>query len=140
MGYIYYGLSRPLTIGCFPIKENNRIIRVYNFGTKKYIEELGRDVWGYIEYEMPLSYFDVLDYELEAKKTETLHLRYMGTDSWGRYVYIDENKKLWKHLNCCIPREACIELGDALYSSCNNCLDGEPDCHMSPHIKAEFIE
>ncbi len=66
-------------------------------------------------------------------------LTYIGPDSWSRHVYEDENGKLWKHLDCCVPKEVCQERGDRLYSSCGNTRDGEPDCPMSDEIECEFI-
>lgn len=66
-------------------------------------------------------------------------LKYKGKDSWGRYVYEDQNGKLWKHINCLSTREKCIERQDTLYSSYNNEYDGEPDCHMNPIYLADFL-
>ena len=66
-------------------------------------------------------------------------LTYIGTDSWSRHVYEDENGKLWKHTDCCVPKEVCQERGDRLYSSCGNTLDGEPDYPMREGIECEFI-
>ncbi len=58
------------------------------------------------------------------------HLKYLGRDSWSRYVYEDQTEKLWKLTDCCSPRECCEERGDTFYSSCGNSFDGEPDCPM----------
>ncbi len=58
------------------------------------------------------------------------HLKYLGRDSWSRYVYEDQDGKLWKLTDCCSPRECCEERGDTFYSSCGNGFDGEPDCPM----------
>lgn len=70
----------------------------------------------------------------------TKRVRYIGRDSWDRYVYKDENGKLWKHIDCCSPREVCIERGDTLYSSCGNSFNGEPDCPMSANIKVDYVD
>lgn len=64
---------------------------------------------------------------------------YIGRDDWGRYVYEDENGKLWKNTDCCSPRECCEERGDTLNSSAGNEFDGEPDCFMAAHIKVEYL-
>lgn len=114
-------------------------MEIHNFDSKTYCEELGRDAWGYIDYERPLTRYDCNAYELSAVQTKTLHLRYIGTDSWSRYVYEDENGNLWKLLDCCSPREVCEERGDTPYSSCNNAIDGEPDFPMQADTKWEFI-
>ena len=92
---------------------------VYNFDNKTYAEEIQREAWGYIEYARPLGHFDIVNYELVAAKTKTLHLKYLG--------------------RCCSPRECCEERGDTLNSAAGNDFDGEPDCFMSAHIAVEYI-
>lgn len=66
------------------------------------------------------------------------HLKYIGRDSFDRYVYKDENGKLWKHLDCCSPRKICQERGDTFYSSYGNTFDGEPDCPMRAGIECVY--
>ena len=145
MGYRYYSTQRPIAPGAYPKPEKhavlgNEVLEIVNFDNKEYVEEIDRNAWGYIEYEKPLGHFDVINYELVAVKTKTLHLRYLGKDSWGRYVYQDENGKLWKNTDCCSPRECCEERGDTLNSAAGNSFDGEPDCFMGAHIQVEYIE
>ena len=135
----YYSTQRPVTPGSFPNHPGNRVLEVHNFDSKSYCGEIGREAWGYIEYEKPLARYDCDSYELVAVQTKTLHLRYIGTDSWDRYVYKDENGVLWKLLDCCSPREVCEQRGDTPHSSCGNTFDGEPDCPMAVHIKPEYI-
>lgn len=139
MNYRYYSTQRPIMPGSYPKPEGNGIVTVYNFDNKTYAEEIQREAWGYIEYARPLGHFDIVNYELVAAKTKTLHLKYLGCDSWGRYVYEDENGKLWKNTDCCSPRECCEERGDTLNSAAGNDFDGEPDCFMSAHIAVEYI-
>lgn len=136
----YYSTQRPITPGAFPKRDGNKVLEIVNFDSKTYCEEIKCEAWGYIDYENPLDRLDCNSYELTAVQTKTLHLRYIGTDSWSRYVYEDENKKLWKLTDCCSPREVCEERGDTPYSSCYNSLDGEPDCPMSAHIKPEYCK
>lgn len=67
-----------------------------------------------------------------------MKLEYIGTDSWDRPVYKDENKTLWKDVD---PRE---DLSPSLCTSANNEFDGEPDKPMSAlkeyeHVQIEFI-
>ena len=114
----YYSTQRPVTPGSFPNHPGNRVLEVHNFDSKSYCGEIGREAWGYIEYEKPLARYDCDSYELVAVQTKTLHLRYIGTDSWDRYVYKDENGVLWKLLDCCSPREVCEQRGDTPHSSC----------------------
>ena len=71
-------------------------------------------------------------------QNKTLHLRYIGADSWDRYVYEDENGNLWKLLDCCSPREVCEQRGDTPHSVCNNAFDGEPNWPMQAGVKPVF--
>ena len=135
----YYSTQRPIMPGSFPIHPGNKVLEIHNFDSKSYCEDIGREAWGYIEYEKPLARYDCDSYELTAVQTKTLHLQYIGADSWDRYVYEDENGSLWKLLDCCSPREVCEQRGDTPHSSCGNTFDGEPDCPMAAHIKPEYI-
>ncbi len=135
----YYSTQRPVMPGSFPRPNGNNVVEIHNYDSKTYCEELGREAWGYIDYEKPLSRYDLNSYELSAVQTKTLHMRYLGEDSWRRYVYQDENGKLWKLLDCCSPREACEERGDTPYSSCNNTFDGEPDYPMAADTRPEYL-
>lgn len=138
-GYRYYSTQRPIMPGGYPKPKNNEVLEIENFDNKKFVEEVGCQAWGYIEYKKPLGHFDVINYELAAVKIKTLHLKYIGRDDWGRYVYEDENGKLWKNTDCCSPRECCEERGDTLNSSSGNEFGGEPDCFMAAHIKVEYL-
>lgn len=96
MNYRYYSTQRPIMPGSYPKPEGNGIVTVYNFDNKTYAEEIQREAWGYIEYARPLGHFDIVNYELVAAKTKTLHLKYLGviagadmcmrtkTESYGR--------------------------------------------------------
>ena len=139
MKYRYYSTKRPVMPGSYPKSKYANALEIVNFDQKEYVKEIGKDAWGYIEYDKPLGHFDIINYELVAAKTKTLHLKYLGRDSWGRYVYKDENGKLWKNTDCCSPRECCEERGDTLNSSVGNAFDGEPDCFMGAHIKVEYL-
>lgn len=66
------------------------------------------------------------------------YLTYIGQDSWRRYVYEDENKKIWKLLDCCSPRKICETRADTPYSSAGNDFDGEPDCPMKNDIIVKY--
>lgn len=136
----YYSTQRPITPGSFPRVAFNAVKEIVNFERKTYCEEIGREAWGYIDYEKPLDRYDCNAYELTAVPTKTLRLRYIGKDSWSRYVYEDEDGKLWKLTDCCSPREVCEQCGDTLHSACNNSFDGEPDCPMSAHINYIFVK
>ena len=136
----YYSTQRPITPGSFPRVAFNAVKEIVNFERKTYCEEIGREAWGYIDYEKPLDRYDCNAYELTAVPTKPRRLRYIGKDSWSRYVYEDEDGKLWKLTDCCSPREVCEQRGDTLHSACNNSFDGEPDCPMSAHINYIFVK
>jgi len=136
----YYSTQRPIAPGSFPKQEGNKVLEIHNFDSREYVEAIDRMAWGWIEYEHRLDYFDMRKYELTPLPERELHLKYLGEDSWGRYVYEDENGKLWKLLDCCSPREVCEERGDFPHSSSGNEFDGEPDCPMPNDIKAIYIK
>ncbi len=60
----YYSAHRPVTPGSFPKPEGNKVLNVTSFDDKTYCEELGREAWGYVEYERPLSEKEAQDWEL----------------------------------------------------------------------------
>lgn len=64
MSILYYSVNRPLTPGSIP--NNKRIVNVVNFDEKKYVEEIGRSAYGYIEAVSPIR--DYEDYELVVAK------------------------------------------------------------------------
>ena len=134
----YFSTQRPLMPGDFPKPEGNKILNIHNFNARKYVEEVNRMAWGWIEYEHILSYYDMIDYEFIPLTERELHLAYIGKDNHGRYVYKDENGNLWKLIDCCSPREVCEERGDTPISSYLNEFDGEPDCPMRNDIRPIF--
>lgn len=73
-------------------------------------------------------------------KVEIKHLRYIGQDSWQRYVYVDECGTIWKLIDCCSPRAVCEERGDRPYSAVNNSFDGEPDCPLATNIIIDYTD
>lgn len=134
----YYSVQRPLMPGNFPEPTYAKVLDIHNFDDRQYAEEISREAWGWIEYDKPLLNHDVDNYDLVAVPEQELRLKYLGTDSFRRYVYTDKNGKLWKLTDCCSPRQVCEERGDRPYSSCGNAFDGEPDCPMSNCIKAVY--
>lgn len=51
----YYSTQRPIVPGAFPKPAGNRILKIANFDTRQFCKDIGRETWGYIEYEKPLS-------------------------------------------------------------------------------------
>lgn len=57
----YYSTERPIDLGTYPRGE---IVAIMNYGFRKYVKEIDRDAWGYIEYAEPLTEKQKNDYEL----------------------------------------------------------------------------
>ena len=127
----YYRTQRPIVPGSFPTPGGNKVATVHNYDAKTYCEEIGREAWGYIEYEQPLQNEDVMNYELTPFPRKVKKLQFLGVDSWDRMVFKDEDGYVWK---CTEPGENPYEVHDRLYSSTNNDFDGEPCWPMSPDI------
>lgn len=62
----YYSTQRPVTPGSFPKPIGNKVVGIHNYDSKTHCEEVGREAWGYIEYEQPLDPQVAADYELIA--------------------------------------------------------------------------
>ena len=62
-------------------------------------------------------------------KIVTLHLRYLGRDSWDRPVYRDDEGILWKDID---PRAG---WRPNLCTSVDNEFEGEPDASMEDFKK-----
>lgn len=44
----YYSILRPVSIGTFP---NRGKIFIRNFIDREFVESIGREAWGYVEYD-----------------------------------------------------------------------------------------
>lgn len=63
-------------------------------------------------------------------------LKYIGSDSWSRPVYEDEDGRLWKDVDPRKHREP--DLCTSMY----NALEGEPDtnmCYIDKYKDAEIV-
>lgn len=58
----YYSIMRPIGIGTYPT--GARVTNIVNFHERKYVPEIGREAWGYIEFSHTLSKKYQMDYEL----------------------------------------------------------------------------
>lgn len=74
----YYSILRPVGIGTFP--KTQRVERIRNFVRRTYVPEIGREAWGYIEYENPITDEDARNYDLirEEKEMEYSYKEYKG--------------------------------------------------------------
>ncbi len=60
----YYSTQRPVMPGSYPKPEGNAVLETVSFDDKTYCEKLGREAWGYVEYERPLSEEEAQGWEL----------------------------------------------------------------------------
>ena len=80
MSVKYYGTERPLSMGTFPKNpEDNQLLSAVNFDEKTFCPEIGREAYGYAEYENPLSDAEAKAYELTK---EGMKLFYCVTSSF----------------------------------------------------------
>jgi hypothetical protein len=60
----YYSLLRPVSIGTYPKPGDNKVLEIKNFDNRTYCEDIGREAWGYIDYEKVLTPKDANIYDL----------------------------------------------------------------------------
>ena len=131
----YYSTQRPITPGSFPKSPFNKVQEIHNYDSKTYCEEIGREAWGYIEYEWPITPEDAISYELTPPPGRIKAVKFVGADGWGREVYKDENGCFWKYTE---PGETPRERHDRLYDTDEP--DGEPGFPMRPDIDYRIEE
>ena len=127
----YYSTQRPVVPGNFPEPDDNKVVAIHNYDSKTYCEAIGQKVWGYVEYEKPISLEAAIDFDLIPPLREIKKIRFVGIDSWDRMVFQDENGNIWKYTE---PGEQPYERHERLHTSTNNDFDGEPCWPMSPDI------
>ncbi|WP_298029643.1 hypothetical protein [uncultured Dysosmobacter sp.] len=66
--YRYYSVMRPIAPGTFP--RTQTVKEVVNFDSRRYIPEISREAWGYIDYVGPLTERQAADYELVSPAVE----------------------------------------------------------------------
>jgi len=68
MIYRYFSPFRPVSPGTFP--ETKTLIKIHNYDGRKFVDDIVRWAWGYIDYSEPLTKGQINDYELieEAKR------------------------------------------------------------------------
>lgn len=57
----YYSILRPVAPGTFP---KRGAVAIVNFDGRQYVDEIGREAWGYVEYDHRLDDQLADDYEL----------------------------------------------------------------------------
>lgn len=58
----YYSILRPVMPGGFP--KTAKVIEIVNFDDRKFCDEIGREAWGYIEYDGEIEEKDARAYDL----------------------------------------------------------------------------
>ncbi len=108
MSIRYYSTQRPVMPGSFPKPDGNKVLEIVNFDERTPCPDIGRDAWGYIEYEQPLDEATARNYELvkqgkdAMKITDLIEMLYSALEENGDlevagiamgkiYPYIDIN-------------------------------------------------
>lgn len=63
--YRYYSVLRPVSIGTIPTVHK---LTFRNFMQRQYVESIGREAWGYVEYDSPLTEEEASQYDLIPEK------------------------------------------------------------------------
>ena len=66
--YRYYCIMRPPMLGGLPTKRI--IINSQVFDERRYVSEIDRMAWGWVEYETPLTPMEISEYELISAPRE----------------------------------------------------------------------
>ena len=103
----YYSTQRPVTPGSFPRPDGNKVLEIHNYDSKTYCEEIGREVWGYIDYERPLPPELAATYELTPAKTVAEYVVYRCPDG---SLLLDWNETLWKYGYPAYSKHCCTEV------------------------------
>jgi hypothetical protein len=77
----YYSTQRPVMPGSYP---KNGVVEIHNFDDKTYCDEIGREAWGYIDYEGKLPETDAKAYELVEAGKKTWYCVTSSFDDKGR--------------------------------------------------------
>lgn len=64
----YYSTQRPPGLGTFPKPKGNRVLEIEAFDRREYVEEIGREAWGWIDYAQELTDQEAAAYELVKGK------------------------------------------------------------------------
>lgn len=62
---IYYSLLRPIDIGTLPRKD---FTHYENFDIRTYVDSIGREAWGFVEYSKELTEDEMKTYSLMKKE------------------------------------------------------------------------
>lgn len=80
----YYSTMRPVTPGSYP--KSGTVEAIHNFDKKTFCKEIGREAWGYIDYEEALTKEQAEAYELTLGGMKTYWCVTTSVDNRGRVV------------------------------------------------------
>lgn len=80
----YYSTMRPVMPGGFP--KSRDAVKVENFDTRIFCEEIGRDAWGYIEYSEALTKEEADAYELTLGGMKTYYCVTTSVNDSGKVL------------------------------------------------------
>ena len=67
----YYSTLRPISIGCFP--HGHEVTEICNFQKREFVEKIGREVWGFIEFADNLTEKEAGQYDLIPEELKTYY-------------------------------------------------------------------
>lgn len=80
----FYSTQRPVMPGGFP--KSAEVEKIENFDTKAFCEEIGREAWGFIEYQEPLTKKEADAYELTLGGMKTYWCVTTSVDDKGKVI------------------------------------------------------
>ena len=101
----YYSTQRPVGPGTFPRQDGTETIT--NFDGPTFCEEIGREAWGYIDYQQPLAPELAASYELTPERKVAEYIVYRCPDG---NILLDWDGTLWKYGYPYYPKHRCKEL------------------------------
>lgn len=66
--YRYYCIMRPAAPGTVP--RPSEVVNFKHFSERRYVAEIDRMAWGWVEYETPLTPMEISEYELISEPRE----------------------------------------------------------------------
>lgn len=67
----YYSTLRPISIGCFP--HGHEVTEICNFQKREFVEKIGKDAWGFIEFADNLTEKEANQYDLIPEELKTYY-------------------------------------------------------------------
>ena len=80
----YFSIERPVAPGTYPKPKDNPVTETWNFNGPVFCEQIGREAWGYVVYEKPLSEDEVCAYDLMPEGRKTWYCVVSSFDDRGR--------------------------------------------------------